>query len=162
MDKQINKLARQLRDDGVAPERDLLPGIWESIGDARPEGEFQSGSAFSVESTSRRNFNSAAGWRMAAVAATLILLFGSGYFQSHSPGRFNSQNLTLNENQHTVGNSIDSSIEDLDKLLLRSLNKSISDLARAQALDPDNLKLTRLSLLTHKSRANFLRAGSRR
>ncbi len=164
MDKQVNKLARQLRDEGMAPERDLLPGIWESIDD--PESNAAAPSWAKTEPANQRRglFNTSARWRMAAVAATLVLLLGSGYFQTIFRGPSNDGNLAMNDIPAMTDDStgMDSPQASTNKSLLRSLNQAISDLASAQALDPDNLKLTRLSLLTHKSRANLLRVGSRR
>ena len=158
MDKQVNKLARQLRDEGVAPERDLLPGILESIGDQECRTGPESRVRVMPPNQSRRFFDAAAGWRLAAVAATLVLLFGSGYFRSISQGPSNESNLAMNEESTEMVSPQASG----NKSLLRGLNQTISELASAQALDPDNLKLTRLSLLVHRSRANLLRVGTRR
>ncbi len=128
MDKQMKNLAGQLRREGIAPERDLWPGIEQAI-DRAESGKLKS-----------RRFDSNAWLRMVAVAATLVLLVGSGYFD----GSFQ-----VSRQDHQVS-------------LLQTLNNTISDLDEAMALDPENLKLTRLSLMTHKSRANLLRVGARR
>ncbi len=163
VDKQVNKLARQLRDEGVAPERDLLPGILDSIGDQEVGARAQSPVRPISTIRTRRIFNASAGWRLAAVAATLVLLFGSGYFQSIYKGPAQESHLAMNEESAEMSSrAIPLAQADKDESLLRGLNEAISDLASAQALDPDNLKLTRLSLLAHKSRVNFLRVGTRR
>ncbi len=158
MDKQVNKLARQLRDEGVAPDRNLLPGILESIGDQECRIGPEQRVRVLPPNQSRRFFDAAAGWRLAAVAATLVLLFGSGYFRSIYQDPASESDLVMEEESTEMvspqGNA--------NKSLLRGLNHTISDLASAQALDPDNLKLTRLSLLVHRSRANLLRVGTRR
>ncbi len=138
MDQQMKKLARMLQRDGISPDRDLWPEIEQAIDRANPGKR------------PRRLFDANAWFRLAAVAATLILLVGSGYFAGTSPGSGQANNLVLTENNED-GNS-----------LLQCLNNTISDLDEAMALDPENIKLTRLSLMTHKSRANLLRVGTRR
>lgn len=140
MDKQVKNLARQLGREGIAPERDLWPGIEKAIdgGSARPQ-----------------NRSSASAWyRLAAVAATLVLLVGSGYFGGISPG--------TNPANHAALTNISEDGSHQDTSLLESLNNTISALDKAMAIDPDNIKLTRLSLMTHMSRANLLRVGTRR
>lgn len=137
MDKQVKNLASELKQKGIAPERDLWPGVDQAID--RLESAEKSGWRFSAK----------AWYRMAAVAATLALLLGSGYFSNLSPKQQVAQI---------------SRVEDVDNnsSLLHKLNQTISDIDKAMALDPDNIKLTRLSLMTHKSRANLMRVGTRR
>ena len=135
MDKQVKHLARQLRREGCPPQRDLWPEIEQAI-DLVESGR-----------VSKRRFDPNAWYRLAAVAATLILLVGSGYFGGNTPGP---------EQKNLAANTEDGSS------LLQRLNHTISDLDKAMALDPDNIKLTRLSLMTHKSRAHLLRVGTRR
>lgn len=128
MDNHMKKLARQLQREGIAPERDLWPGIEKALdqpGPAVKPGKQADGHAW---------------FRMVAVAATLVLLVGSGYFGGVPKKSEQGQQVPL----------------------LQSLNNTISDLDAAMAQDPDNIKLTRLSLMTHKSRANLLRVGTRR
>jgi len=137
MDKQMKNLAAQIRRQGIAPERDLWQGIDRAID--QMESEKRSGGRF------QRN----AWYRMFAVAATLILLLGSGYFGGLSP----NDQVALTAEAEVDGNN---------SSLLQSLNQTISDLDKAMALDPENIKLTRLSLMTHKSRADLLRVGTRR
>lgn len=137
MDTQLKKLARQLRDEGIAPERDLLPAIWRAID--RQEAPAAPGGTW------LRRFGS--NWQLAAVAATLVVLVGVGYLRPvvSDPG----PKAELAAWDRT------------DRALLRDVNQSISDLAAAQAQEPDNLNLTRLSLLAHRSRSNLLRLGTR-
>jgi len=128
MDKQVQNLAKQLAREGISPDRDLWPGIDQAINKAEQR------------TSVRQSFNSNAWLRMAAVAATLILLVGSGYFTQGS--------------QYVR--------QDHQSSLLQTLNHTISDLDAAMAMDPENINLTRLSMMTHKSRAHLLRAGTRR
>ncbi len=128
MDKQVQNLAKQLAREGISPDRDLWPGIDRAISRAEQK------------SSGRKSFDSNAWLRMAAVAATLILLVGSGYFSQGS--------------QYVR--------QDQQSSLLQTLNHTISDLDAAMAMDPENINLTRLSMMTHKSRAHLLRAGTRR
>ena len=146
MDKQVKNLAGQLRREGISPERDLWPGIQEAIDQAKPGKR------------PRRPFDANAWYRLAAVAATLILLVGSGYFGAVPSGPSLENQVAMTENSED-GPTL---IKDSDPSLLQRLNHTISDLDAAMALDPDNIKLTRLSLMTHKSRANLLRVGTRR
>ncbi len=136
MDKQIENLARELRYEGSLPERDLWPGI-EAALDRESGAEPKRKSEKSVGL-----FRASTSWRIAAVAATLVLILGSGYFRSE-PG------LNPGSTELAVTDSSESS-------LLQSLNQTIADLSAAQAQDPQNLKLTRLSLLAHKSRTQLL------
>ena len=137
MDKQVEHLAAELKQKGIAPERDLWPEIDQAID--KLEKTEKSGWRFPTK----------AWYRMAAVAATLALLLGSGYFSNPSP-------------KQQVAQITGVEVEDNNSSLLHSLNQTISDLDKAMALDPDNIKLTRLSLMTHKSRANLMRVGTRR
>lgn len=143
MDKQMKHLAQQLRREGTSPERDLWPEIEHAID--QTEARVRPGRALGAN----------AWYRMAAVAATLILLVGSGYFGGKASNP-RQENLAANTEdvRHQASQPGGS--------LLQRLNNTISDLDRAMALDPDNIKLSRLSLMTHKSRANLLRVGTRR
>ena len=146
MDKQVKNLAGQLRREGISPERDLWPGIQEAIEQAKPGKR------------PKRPFDANAWYRLAAVAATLILLVGSGYFGGAPSGPSLENQVAMTE-IYEDGPKL---INDSAPTLLQRLNNTISDLEAAMALDPDNIKLTRLSLMTHKSRANLLRVGARR
>jgi hypothetical protein len=139
MEKQIKKLARQLRDDGVAPERDLWPGIEKAIGQKKP----------------KRRFDSNAWLRLGAMAATVVLLIGSGYFGGGLP----ESDLKTGTGK-MAHNSV--KVTEREPSLLQNLNQTISDLDVAMAMDPENFKLSRLSLMAHKSRANLMRIGTRR
>ncbi len=136
MDKQINDLAKKMAEEGIAPPRDLWPEIEQAMDQAGQEKK------------PRRTFDPNAWYRLAAVAATLILLVGAGYFGG-------------NPQQQPQGEKVAVLVEDNPSLLQR-LNNTISELDKAMALDPENIKLTRLSLMTHKSRANLLRVETRR
>lgn len=146
MDKQIKKLAHRLRDDGVAPERDLWPDI-EARLDSAPRS-----------APGRTPFRADTWWRLAAVAATLTLLVGAGYF-SGSPSNVGPVAPVAMVDEPVVETSTET---EAGPSLLNRLNNTISELEAAMALDPDNLKLTRLSLMAHKSRGQLLRVGTRR
>ncbi len=139
MEKQFKKLGRELQEQGIAPERDLWPGIEKAISQEAP----------------RRSFGLNAWLRLGAMAASVLLLVGSGYFGSGS---------TIGHQRDETGRLAGWTVSDhsQDSTLLYSLNQEILDLDTAMARDPENIKLSRLSLLAHKSRAHLMRAGIHR
>ncbi|PID79598.1 hypothetical protein CSB20_09675 [bacterium DOLZORAL124_64_63] len=149
MDREIGRLAARMRDEGVPPPRDLWPEIDARLED-RPGAVGRQRSDY--------------GWRLAAVAAALLLLLGSGYF---SGGR---ESLPAGgEMAATEGGGDAEAPTSLVALavpesghLLRMMNETIGELEEAQALVPENLKLSRLTVLAHQGRAELLRAAARR
>jgi anti-sigma-K factor RskA len=128
MDRQVAQLAARLRDQGVAPDRDLWPDI-----DAALD---------KVEQQPLRPRRRTEGrlWRMVALAATLALAVGLGYVGTQGP---DGQPADLAVNAGA------SSLEKLDHTL--------GELNQALSLDPENRNLSRLVLLVHRSRADILR-----
>lgn len=134
MDRQIERLTRELRDKGVPPERDLWPEIEARLEDPHhrtcPEGDRW--------------------WRVAAVAAALIVLVASGYLTGGTDPAVETAANPLIEGP---GDPI---------ALLQDMNQTIGELEAAQDLNPENLNLSRLTALAHRGRADLLRATTRR
>lgn len=137
MDRQIERLAARMRDEGVNPPRDLWPDIEARLEDRPASGRFRHRDRW---------------WRLAAVAAALILLVGSGYFtggeESLPPG---AEVAAVAAPERAEGGS-----------LLQMMNDTIGELEKAQALAPENMKLSRLTVLAHQGRAELLRAATLR
>lgn len=137
MDRQIEKLARQMRDEGVPPPRDLWPEIEARL--EEPAG-------------SRRFRPTERWWRLATVAAALVLLIASGTLvQGPSPDT---------EVAALAGRAPEAAPG--GAALLQMMNQAIGELEAAQASDPANTNLSRLTVLAHKGRADLLRATTTR
>lgn len=161
LDRQLDGLARQLRDKGVRPERDLWPDIDRAIDRAEV-----------IDGTARsRRSNPLAGWRIVALAASVLLLLGVGLVQmgglrnglpdgsndyraeitgptpADSP-EFAAAGLAGSEDDAAAGKQI------IDQAL-RDLNQALAD-------DPNNARLSRLILMIHTSRGNLIRNTTRR
>lgn len=135
-DKQLQRLAGQLRDTGIAPDRDLWPDVnaaidaEESKAEIRPAGR----------STARY-------WRLAGVAAVLVLMLTAGWV---GIGSITDEAVV----PHMVGDSGD------EESGLTVLNQALAELNLALADDPNNRSLSQLVLMVHKTRGNLLRRNS--
>jgi ferric-dicitrate binding protein FerR (iron transport regulator) len=128
MDRQVAQVAARLKDQGVAPGRDLWPDIDAALDKVeqqplrprrRPEGRV---------------------WRGVALAATLALAVGLGYVGMQGP---DGQPADL---------AVNAGASPLEKL-----DHTLGELNQALSLDPENRNLSRLVLLVHRSRADILR-----
>ena len=133
-DKQLRRLAGQLRDTGTAPDRDLWPDINAAIDRAEAE----------KNPAGRRPADP---WRLAAVAAALILMLAAGWV---GIGSINGTGPTTDVAEDP--GSPEGGLAVLDRAL-EELNLALAD-------DPDNRSLTQLVLMVHKSRGSLLRKNS--
>ena len=82
LDRQMDSLAGPLRDKGISPRRDLWPDINQAIDRAEAM-------AGGIRKTRTRPL---AGWRIAALAASVLLLVGVGLVQRGGlPGNLDNQ-----------------------------------------------------------------------
>lgn len=137
LDRQVRNLAENLREKGTTPRRDLWPDIdaaLDQVDQAR---------------TVRRSTGGGRVWRVAALAATLILVVGLGFVGTLKPGDQPRQLTAL----ETPGSE-----ESLSTMA--SLDRALGELNEALRMDPENRHLSRLVLLVHKSRADVLRQNT--
>jgi len=145
-DRQLQRLAGQLRDMGTTPDRDLWPDINAAIDrqDNRPG-----------QRESRRRGGT---WlRMTAVAAALTLMLAAGWVGIRS---INGDSIT--------GESITGDLESPDGVAgnedqpsgLAVIDQALDELTLALTDDPENRNLSHLMLMVHKTRGNLLRRTS--
>ncbi len=137
IDEQVDRLAKQLRDDGVAPERDL----W---------GEIDQAIATTEQNQIRPRRVLHWDWpQIAATAAVIVVLVSAGWWgqqrgQSNGPPEITGQ---VAGRQATKPD--ESGLDMIDKALL--------ELNQALAKDPDNRSLANLALMLHQSRGKVMR-----
>ena len=136
-DKQLERLAGQMRDTGITPDRDLWPGIEAAI-DREEQGTGH-----------RASHRKSGKWlRFAAMAAVLTLMLGAGWFGIHS----------------ITGDAFLPDIADQSREAppsgLAVINQALDELTLALADDPENRNLSHLVLMVHKTRGNLLRRNS--
>lgn len=133
-DRQLQRLAGQMRDTGVAPNRDLWPDI-----DAAIDQE---------ESRSRNQRRRPANpWRLAAVAAALVLMLAAGWVGIGS----------------ITGESVIPGVADesgQQESGLAVIDRALDELNLALADDPENRSLSQLVLMVHKTRGSLMRKNS--
>jgi hypothetical protein len=145
-DRQLQRLAGQLRDMGTTPNRDLWPDINAALDrqDNRPG-----------QRESRRRGGT---WlRMTAVAAALTLMLAAGWVGIRS---INGDSIT--------GESITGDLESPDGVAgnedqpsgLAVIDQALDELTLALTDDPENRNLSHLVLMVHKTRGNLLRRTS--
>ncbi|MBU8871649.1 MAG: hypothetical protein KOO60_12355 [Gemmatimonadales bacterium] len=154
LDLQLDHLVEKLRDTGIPPGRDLWPEIDQAI--RRTD---------LIPTTTGRRL---AGWRIVALAASVLLLVGVGLVQHGDlPG---------NSVHHQAGQSLDKSMGplaqadlptgenavDVPVANLKFVDQALADLNQALAADPNNSSLSQLVLMIHKSRGNLIRNTVRR
>lgn len=133
-DRQLQRLAGQMRDTGVAPNRDLWPDINAAIDQE--------------ESRSRnRRRKTVNPWRLAAVAAALVLMLAAGWVGIGSiTGESVIPGVAENPADQESG--------------LAVLNRALDELNLALADDPENRSLSQLVLMVHKTRGSLMRKNS--
>lgn len=135
-DRQVERLAGQMRDSGIAPDRDLWPDIEAAI-DQSEQG--------SGPRASRRKSGK---WlRFAAMAAALTLMLAAGWTGIRS---INGDG-TLSDVAGRIENPASG---------LAVIDKALDELTLALADDPENRNLSHLVLMVHKTRGNLLRRNS--
>ena len=140
-DKQLERLAGQMRDTGTSPDRDLWPDINAAIDREEPR---------SAHRAPRRKRGS---WlRPAAVAAALTLMLAAGWVGINS---ITGDAITADVGSPgIVGESV------IPARGLAVIDKALDELTLALADDPENRNLSHLVLMVHKTRGNLLRRNS--
>jgi hypothetical protein len=135
-DRQLQRLAGQLRDAGTPPNRDLWPDITAAIDLQEKE----------LDPRSSRHPNT--GWvRLAAVAAALVLMLAAGWVGIQSlTGDGKVPAVTGDQEKPASG--------------LEVIDKALDELTLALAEDPENKNLSHLVLMVHKTRGHLLRRAS--
>jgi hypothetical protein len=140
VDRQIRRLAGQLRDTGVAPDRDLWPDI-----DASMDSHKQT----SGNGISRRR--GPGRLRMAAVAAALVAMLAAGWAGIRT--------ITTDADFSDVaGPTAEQTAESPRGLSV--IDQALDELTLALADDPENRNLSHLVLMVHKTRGNLLRRNT--
>jgi hypothetical protein len=156
LDRQMDSLAQQLRDKGIPPERDL----WQGIDQAIDRTEAVTGGV-------RTRINPLTGWRIVALAASILLLVGVGLVQMGglpgSSNEYRAENGTAvpSANVELAGVTTAES-GDGEASSMEIIDRALDDLNRALADDPNNPSLSHLILVIHKSRGNLIRNTARR
>jgi hypothetical protein len=135
-DRQLQRLAGQLRDTGTPPNRDLWPDINAAIDSQEKK--------FGQRPSRRRGGN----WlRMTAVAAALAVMMAAGWV--------GIQSLTGDRESPGVAGEPEAPASGL-----AVIDKALDELKLALADDPENKNLSHLVLMVHKTRGNLLRRTS--
>ena len=134
-DSQLDRLAGSLREEGIAPERDLWPGIDAAITRREQAGRARRGVPWW-------------GWA-AAAAATVILALGL------ASDRSGPDKAGLDRAPVAVAAGAGETIVLTGGM--ESIDQALAQLEAALAADPENLSLSRLVLMVHKSRGELLR-----
>lgn len=136
LERQVERLAARLRDEGQAPERDLWPEI-----------------AAAIDRCERPRRRRPETWQLVSVAASLLLLVGMGLLggvilpAGQAPladGTPAAVTLTATEDTDSAGG-------------LQAVDRAWNELRAALELDPNNTNLSRLVLLVHRSRGQLIR-----
>ena len=135
-DKQLERLAGQMRDTGIAPDRDLWPGIQAAIDQA---------DMAPVSGVSRPGKGS---WlRFTAMAAALTLMLAAGWVGvSTITSEVSLPDLAVESETSNSG--------------LAVIDQALDELVLALADDPENRNLSHLVLMVHKTRGTLLRRNS--
>jgi len=138
-DRQLDRLAGQLREDGTPPERDLWPEIDAEISRREASG--------------RRRQRAVPWWRLAAVAAAVIaLVFGSRVLLNGDggpqPEQLAQTDVTAPAGQTAPGGLAGG---------METVDRALDELEAALAADPENRSLSRLVLMVHRTRGELLR-----
>ncbi len=140
-DNQLRRLARQMRDTGTAPDRDLWPDIDAAIDQSEHR---------TIIRTSHRKGRP---WlRLAGVAAALILMLAAGWAGIRS---INGDVVT-----GEVASLNTAEAPETEASGLAVIDKALDELMLALADDPENRNLSHLVLMVHKTRGNLLRRNS--
>ncbi len=145
-DNQLSRLARQMRDTGTAPDRDLWPDIDAAIDQSEHR---------TIIRTSHRKGRP---WlRLAAVAAALTLMLSAGWV-----------GIRTITGEAIIGDRASQEVAALDGAVesesaangLAVIDQALDDLMLALKDDPENRNLSHLVLMVHKTRGNLLRRNT--
>lgn len=155
LDRQVSALAAALREEGVAPARELWPEIAGAIEHLEAAGG--SRSAAPGDRRGRR-------WATAALAATVLLMVGLGVTgpRRGPVGGLPSTAATVpgsaDAPASTAAVPVDASGGPAaTKLGLRAVEAALDELQTALRQSPDDPDLSRLVLMIHHSRGKLLR-----
>lgn len=148
LERQLERLAPRLRDRGIAPERDLWPGIEETI--ARMEPRRRRGRGFEL-------------WRVAALAASLLLLLGVGWVQWSGPDP-DALRPGPRAESPTRAAPVIAGETSPDKLVAARdlLDDALERLDEARRSHPESAGLTKLIVMIHESRGDLIRDAAKR
>ena len=136
VDRQLQRLAGQMRDTGVAPERDLWPDINAAL-DSREQ----------VAGSRKPRRSGPSRLRMTAVAAALALMLAAGWAGVRT--------ITMDAGSPDVAGQTEESSSGL-----AVIDKALDELTLALAGDPENRNLSHLVLMVHKTRGNLVRRNT--
>jgi hypothetical protein len=139
VDEQVQRLARGLRDDGVAPPRDL----WGEVDAAITAAE-----QHQLRPGARRQWP-----RLFASAAAVAVLVVAGWWGVQQP----TLEPTLEPASNTPAQWTAARTEESG---LDMINQALNELNMALAADPDNRSLANLSLMLHQSRGRMMRQNT--
>jgi hypothetical protein len=152
-DRQVAALAGRLRDDGIAPSRDLWSGIAAGLDAAGPAAGVRSG-------RDRTPARSRSSWPQAALAAGIVLAIGLGLTpRGPTPGDTASRQRG-EASAGAPGSEMPSAAATPANAArdgLRALAQALDHVEAALAQSPDDPDLSRLVLLIHNSRGRLLR-----
>ena len=144
-DRQLERLAGQIRDTGVAPDRDL----WPEINSAIDRQEHRSGN--------RNRLAGSGSWpRLIASAAVMAVMLAAGWAGIRS----------VTENPVPPGAGPRAGLPGGTSTPagpgggLEVIDQALDELTLALAEDPENRNLSHLVLVIHKTRGNLLRRNS--
>ena len=135
-DRQLERLADQLREDGIRPERDLWPDI-----DAAVRRR---------EAAGRRPARP--WWRLAAAAAALTaLVLGARWLL---PGDGAPSGPVARQDEPVL---VADAGEAAPESGMDTVDRALDELEAALAADPENRSLSRLVLMVHRTRGELMR-----
>ena len=147
LDHHLRRLGEQIKTEGRAPQRDLWPGIEARIeaNESRPRG------------TRGRESRPGVTWRVAAVAAVLLLVVGvGGVGRQWMVAPADEKGPAVASLTHATATAEPEGAISI----LRRLDGTLRELNEALAADPDNSRLSKLVILVHRSRNEILRGRS--
>jgi hypothetical protein len=140
-DRQLKRLAGQIRDTGTEPERDLWPDINAIIDSEEPRA--------GLMAPGRKRLP----WlRLAAMAAALTLMVTAGWL---GIGSYTGDNFTRQAGSADLAGDPETPASGM-----AVIDKALDELTLALADDPENRNLSHLVLMVHKTRGNLLRRNS--
>ena len=140
--KRMSRLARGLRDQGVPPDRDLLPEIEAAIDREEDRRRVRSG-------------RTAVPWpRLVAVAAALTVVLVAAWTGVHR----DEAGLDTLDGPRLAALDTGPAEAETDEMGL--IDRALDELNAALDADPENQGLSRLVLMVHKKRGDLLRRTS--
>lgn len=152
LERQVSALAARLRDEGIAPERDLWPDISRALDAAGAPGR-----AVGRRTAAR----SGSLWAAAALAACVLVAVGAGLTgvrPGSDPVARSPEVPAADGTGANVGPaSAPTSGPVATRQGLRAVEAALDELQAALVLSPDDPDLSRLVLMIHHSRGRLLR-----